>query len=72
MLSMNNINFNCDGTSISRSEGGDSGVLSVGDKYKIFFILLFMRMKQFFLETIYYRDPYITLLISILYQKNYK
>ena len=31
MLNMNNISFNCDGTSISGSEGGDSGVVSVGD-----------------------------------------
>ena len=38
---MDNTSFNCDGSSVSRSEGGDSGVLSVGDKYKIFFYLAF-------------------------------
>ena len=49
MLNMDNISFNCDGSSVSGSEG-DSGVVSVGDKdnQEFFFILIFMGIKQSF------------------------
>ena len=49
MLNMGTISFNCDGSSVSGSEG-DSGVVSVADKdnQEIFFILIFMGIKQSF------------------------
>ena len=40
MLIMDSISFNCDGSSVSGLERGDSGVVSIGDKDKQEFFYL--------------------------------